>query len=245
MRGLTGSQTAELAKVTQPTISKIECGYMVASPDVLDRILVALSATRTQKHELHQMLDAVAESVRLVRGTPAPLADHLTIVTREQAAHTIRCFQPVIVPPMLHTTNYARHITAHIPWLTNHSAEVIALTVERQSLLYRFDRGNFEFVLTDTALCPHGCPPELVAEQHDRLLSLATIPYISIRLLPADAEHRPLPWCAFTIYDDASVATTTFTGEALTTDPHDITTYTDAFAKLSAAARDLTGGETP
>ncbi|MET9904320.1 Scr1 family TA system antitoxin-like transcriptional regulator [Streptomyces sp. NPDC006446] len=163
--GLTGAVLAQQAGVGQPTVSKVENGRMVPRRDVLDRLSGALGLDASVVAELRVTLAEVesAPSVgadETLAGLSASADAVVDLAVRE--ARLVRSFQCVVLPAMLQSAEYARHVFASTPGVE--AAEVgkaVAARVERQSVLYEPGRESV-FVVTEGALrtWTAGSPPK-------------------------------------------------------------------------------------
>ena len=103
----------------------------------------------------------------------------------EASAHIVRQYEPLLVPGLLQTEDYAREILRHA---YASSEPVIERRVDarkaRQELLERDDQPQLFFILDEAAIrrCVGG--PEIMGRQLDRLTELADRDRISIQILP-------------------------------------------------------------
>jgi hypothetical protein len=114
----------------------------------------------------------------------------------ENAAATIRTFQPIVVPGVLQTEAYAEAI---LRLFTGHGDEALLqkrldARLTRQRLLFGRDPApEMTFVLDETVLRRRVGSRQVMAAQLDHLMSLALCPNIHMRVLSLDAgEHRGL-----------------------------------------------------
>ncbi|WP_307071760.1 Scr1 family TA system antitoxin-like transcriptional regulator [Streptomyces sp. B3I8] len=116
--GLTGAALAQRAGVGQPTVSKVETGRMVPSLDVLDRLLGALGLDESTAREVRDLLAAVATAAD--SGQPADNGAPVGAAVDEEvrSARLVRSFQCVILPAMLQSAEYARHVFEGVPGST-------------------------------------------------------------------------------------------------------------------------------
>ncbi|HEX3921764.1 MAG TPA: helix-turn-helix transcriptional regulator [Streptosporangiaceae bacterium] len=84
--GTTGKQLADVARVSQPTISKIETGRILPSLDVVERIVTALGAGPDAGGSLRD---------ELVRGTPTAPARQVPVPAPGAATLTVQLTAPV------------------------------------------------------------------------------------------------------------------------------------------------------
>ncbi len=140
--GLTGAVLAQRAGVGQPTVSKIETGRMVPSRDVLDRLLDALGLDESASHEVRELLaDVVAAED--VEPTAVYVAEATTVDEEVRSARSVRSFQCVVLPAMLQSAEYARHVFESAPHATPEAVgRAVAARVDRQSVLYEPGRSR-------------------------------------------------------------------------------------------------------
>ena len=102
----------------------------------------------------------------------------------EREARTLRWYEPAFVPGLLQTEAYARAALA-IGWLSAGGVEQrVASRMERQALLDR-DPALQLFVVLDEMVIRRLCGSrEVMAEQLERLVSLAERPNVNLRIVP-------------------------------------------------------------
>ncbi|MFC5829515.1 helix-turn-helix domain-containing protein [Nonomuraea insulae] len=103
----------------------------------------------------------------------------------EQQADTLRLWQPLIVPGMLQTPEYARAIFCGKPATIPEEVEQnVAARMERQRVLYR-DNGPTVWVILDEVVLGRPIGSETVmAEQMAYLAAMDEHPRINVRVLP-------------------------------------------------------------
>jgi Domain of unknown function (DUF5753) len=160
------------------------------------------------------------------------------IAALEASATLIRNCQ-LMVPGLLQTAEYARHALA----LANVTgkrdlAAAVAARVRRQDVLYDGAK-IFEYVLPETALRFRlREDPGLMRAQADRLISLDSLPNVSIAVLPFSVPAPALP-AAFVIYEipgEPVALVETLTDEVLMGDEREVNVYRETFARLQSAA---------
>jgi transcriptional regulator with XRE-family HTH domain len=239
--GLTGAALAQRAGVGQPTVSKVENGRMVPSFDVLDRLSRALGLDESTAGEVRELLAAVEVAV----GTgPAPEEDvsaSLVVDDAVRGARLVRSFQCVVLPAMLQSAEYARHVFLASPGL---DAEVVgravAARVERQSLLYE-PRRESVFVLTEAVLRTWPAAPSLMLAQLDRLLAVESLDTVRLGVIPWRRPVPVLPRHGFTLCDRRAVVVEGFPSERVSTEADDLAFHEEMFGRFEDAA--VFGGE--
>jgi transcriptional regulator with XRE-family HTH domain len=163
------------------------------------------------------------------------------IAALEASAKVIRNTQHVI-PGILQTAEYARHALE----LANVSGQsdvttAVANRMRRQEALYDSAR-RWEYVLPEAALCARlSSDPVVTRAQADRLLSLDTLPNISIAVLPFSTPWPvwPAPFVLYEVPGEPLVVIEYLTGEVTIGEERQVAMYREAFTRLREAA--LTG----
>jgi transcriptional regulator with XRE-family HTH domain len=239
---LSGEALGRRIGASQSKVSRIELGQLVPSTYDVERWGKATRASAGQQAELLELVEAVTtEAVawrrQLRRGLVALQRETAQL---EASAGTIREFRPLLIPGLLQTPAYARAVyeamhTAGRPDIT----EAVAARMNRQAILYSEDK-RFEFVLTEAGLRWRLGPPELMLAQLDRVGTAATLPNVSLGIVPLGAEVPVWHSHGFVAFDDRRggpvVHVETLTSAVNVRSPDDVGRYLEAFARLQAAA---------
>ncbi|GAA2914097.1 helix-turn-helix transcriptional regulator [Streptomyces mexicanus] len=233
--GLTGAVLAQRAGVGQPTVSKIETGRMVPSRDVLDRLLDALGLDESASHEVRELLaDVVAAED--VEPTAVYVAEATTVDEEVRSARSVRSFQCVVLPAMLQSAEYARHVFESAPHATPEAVgRAVAARVDRQSVLYEPGRESV-FVITEAVLRTWPGSPALMLAQFDRLLAVESLSTVRLGVVPWRRPVPVLPRHGFTLCDRRAVVIETFDSERVSTDAAEVAAYEQTFARFERAA---------
>lgn len=242
--GLSGRDIAGKLKVAQTSVSRMERGLRVPTMSEIDTWVNAVGASEETHTRLARLAEAAYTEVstwRTMLRDNAHLQDH--IGNLEEQAHLLRSFEPILVPGLLQTPEYARRViqVADVTGTQDHEAAV-ARRMQRQEILYSPGR-RFEFLITEGALraMPPG-PPAILVAQMDRIASLATLENVTIGLLSFDRVIREaIGWSEFAIYaeveDGESCAFAEVTHAELTiSDPRDVEIYTAVMDRLARNA---------
>ncbi len=217
-------------------MSKVENGRMVPSADVLGRLSRALDLDESTAREVGDLLAAVeaAPDNVEVAADEAPAGAVLDEAVR--SARLVRSFQCVVLPAMLQTAEYARHVFDSAP---NSSPEAVgravAARVDRQSLLYEPVRDSV-FVLTEAVLRTWPGDPALMLAQFDRLLAVESLSTVRIGVIPWRRAVPVMPRHGFTLCDRRAVVVETFRGEHVLDDSAEVAAYEKTFSRFEQAA---------
>ncbi|MEU9136256.1 helix-turn-helix transcriptional regulator [Streptomyces sp. NPDC048404] len=237
--GLTGAVLAQRAGVGQPTVSKVENGRMVPSRDVLDRLTGALSLDVSAVSELRMALAEVesapsAGTQETLAGLSASADAVVDLAVR--GARLVRSFQCVVLPAILQSAEYARHVFASTPGAdVGEVGKAVAARVERQSVLYEPGRESV-FVVTEGVLRTWPGSPALMLAQLDRLLAVESLTTVRFGVIPWDRPMPVMPRHGFTLCDRETVVVETFRDERAEKDLDVFASYEGTFAQFEGAA---------
>jgi transcriptional regulator with XRE-family HTH domain len=239
--GLSGADLARLLNTNQPRISRIETGRTVPSVDDVRAWAEATQATPEEVADLGDLVRRLATETTSWR-----ILHRLGLTQRqreigelERAATAISTFQPTMVPGLLQIADYARRVMAQgNPSSQADLAEAVAQRIERQTVLYD-QRKRFEFIITEGALRWRPGPPELMAAQLDRLVSVASLPNVSLGVLMLHQEAPDAylhPFVIFELDDDALITVETLSAELQINEPQEMEVYRRTLERYRGAA---------
>jgi len=240
--GLTGADLARLLDTNQPRVSRIETGRSVPS---VEDVRAWAEATHATPEELDQLGDLVRRLA--TQATSWRILHRLGLTQRqreiaelEREATAILVFQPTMVPGLLQIADYARRVMAQgNPSSQTDLAGAVAQRMERQTILYD-QRKRFEFIITEGALRWRPGPPELMAAQIDRLVSVASLPNVSLGVLLLDQEAPDAylhPFVVFELDDDTLITVETLSAELQVNEPQEIQVYRRTLERYRSAAQ--------
>ncbi|MEU2929395.1 helix-turn-helix transcriptional regulator [Streptomyces sp. NPDC007251] len=234
--GLTGAVLAQRAGVGQPTVSKVETGRMVPSLDVLDRLSRALGLDESTGREVRDLLAAVVAAADAGSAADDSAATGTTVDEEVRSARLVRSFQCVVLPAMLQSAEYARHVFESAPHSTPEGVgRAVAARVDRQSVLYEPGRESV-FVLTEAVLRTWPGTPALMLAQLDRLLAVESLSTVRLGVIPWRRPVPVLPRHGFTLCDQRAVVVETFDSERVSTDAAELAAYQETFDRFERAA---------
>jgi transcriptional regulator with XRE-family HTH domain len=234
---MTLAQLASVVGISVPNLSKYENAKIMPSAAVVERLADALGASGYVKAELVDQATTLQRELHAWRALHRPgfRRRQEEIQRAEASATTIRLYQPHLVPGLLQTAEYARHVLAGKRG-TENLADAIASRVERQAALYDESK-RFEFVITEGALRWRLCPTPVLLAQLDRIASLSTLANVSVGIIPWSADMTQAPrGNMFCLFDESFVLVETMTAELTLREEADIDFYLRAFATLSELA---------
>nr|WP_260407676.1 helix-turn-helix transcriptional regulator [Planomonospora venezuelensis] len=229
--GLTQSKLASRAGFALGTISMAETGRRPPTEDFARRCDEALGVDGALIR-IKEMIDNV--SARL----PAWFRPWAEI---EQTAEVLRTWEPLIVPGLLQTEEYARALFSGEPRVSAGGVERdVAARMERQRILEREDPPMLWVVLDEGVLgrCIGG--DAVMAAQLGRLLEAAELPHVTVQVLPFEAGSTVGLLGGFVIAQVRGLANTAYmesAGQGQVTDrPDDVADITTKYEAIRAEA---------
>lgn len=132
---------------------------------------------------LRTVILAMAKFARMRDGGPVKVW-FVGWVDAEEKAHTLRIWQPIIVPGIVQTPPYARELFAAMGMNGDQVSEYVQSRLSRQAILDRADPPSVVIVLDELALHRLIGTPEVMCEQLEHLLELSKRPNVHIHILP-------------------------------------------------------------
>ena len=237
--GITGGQLAGRVGMSQSKISKIETGRLVPSVEDVDRLANALRASDDVKAALLDQATTLHSELHAWRALHRPSCRRRQEEIREaeKTATEIRLFQPAVVPGLLQTAEYARHVLIVGRFTgVEDVADSVASRVARQAVLYDESK-QFWFVVTEGALRWRLCPSRVLLAQLNHIASLSTLANVQIGVIPWSAHVPARQTNQFCIFDYRMVLVETLTAELTLKEEQDIASYRSVFSVLEEHAQ--------
>lgn len=237
---LTGRQLAAAYDWHPSKISKIEGGKQTPSEDDIEAWVRGCGHPELAAEliaSLRTLEGQYVEFRRMFRAGQRATQDAIAEIEAE--SQTVRNFENVFVPGLLQTPEYARYRLAESLeeiGAADDIDEAVGARMQRQQVLYRPSK-RFHFVITEAVLRYRLCPPDVLAGQLDRLVSLTTLTTIKFGVIPFERQLSVAPVHGFYIYDDRVVHVEHLTAELKLSQPSEIATYLTFFDRLAEAAR--------
>ena len=243
---LTQEQTAREMDWSLSKIIRIETGATGISPRDLKALLRLYGVTDSEH------VDAFLALARAARERPwwsayrdvAP-PSLLQLIECESAAAVIRQFETMFVPGILQTEDYAQAVIQDYYDERPSSDKLRALVelrVRREELLDRANPPPFQFVLDEAAVRRLVGGSRVMQRQLRRLIELADVPHITVKLIPFSAGLHPGMKGPFEIIeltdptDRDIVFLESSHGDIFSDNPEDTLTYRENFERLVRAA---------
>jgi transcriptional regulator with XRE-family HTH domain len=264
--GLTQREVASRVGWSQSKVVFLETARRSAKPGDVAAWAQALGLRAEEAEELVQRAErAQAEVVnwrRALREGPAGL-DGLQRewAALERLARTFREYQPLLVPGLLQTAEYARRAFLAEEPDRDDIGVAVAARLERQTILYEPSH-SFEFLLSEAALRWRVGPQPVHVAQLDRIQQVATLSNVHLGVIPMDVEAAIWRYHPFVMLEDLRdeegadeddlVLAETLSYNVFVRDEETVERYRQAFRRLQGvaltgepAARILRAAQTP
>ncbi|MPZ64710.1 MAG: helix-turn-helix domain-containing protein [Pseudonocardiaceae bacterium] len=240
--GLSLSAASELVGMSRAKLGHMETGRQQQDPDDMARLLAAYQATQRDIDRLTSLTGRADEATWW-----APWAhvvpDWLkTFVGLEGLAEREFVFEPVIIPGLLQTEDYARAATADTPRVRpDHGERFVGFRMARTRRLRDLDRPlHLHAVIAEGALRLRVGTPELRHAQLEHLIAMSDLPNVTVQVIrPEDGLHSAFTG-QFVVLDFGNVRSIGYTelhdGAVYVQDPDQVLSYTMAAENLQRVA---------
>ncbi|MFF7467956.1 Scr1 family TA system antitoxin-like transcriptional regulator [Streptomyces sp. NPDC008092] len=236
---LTGPQLAQRLGWPHSKIYKLENGRQTATPEDL-RAWADGVGQPDAFDELDTRLKGFESHIRSWRRQLAaghkPVQDSWNLeIDRSRA---IYAWEESVIPGMLQTADYARHIFLRYADLQNSVRDTDAAVrsrMKRQEWLYQAGR-KLHALVWEAALRALVCPPAVLASQLDRLAGIIGMDTVELGIVPLGAPLKIPTANGFWVLDDRLVIAEDWHAELWLDDADSIALYWKVWKTLSESA---------
>ncbi|MEU4350158.1 helix-turn-helix transcriptional regulator [Streptomyces sp. NPDC023838] len=238
--GLTARELASRAGWHESKCSRIENGRTAPSYDDLRTYTLHCDA-EDQTADLiataRNIEGTYVEWRRLERAGLKRVQESVTPLF--ERTRRFRTYQSWVVPGLLQTAAYTRAVLATVTALRDVPGDLdaaVAVRMDRQRVLHTGNH-RFAMLVEEWVLRTVIGDGEIMAGQLDRLIALASLPSVSLGIVPLGVQRGGgWPVESFTMYDDEQVNVELVSAHLTVTQPGEIAEYAKAFTELSAIA---------
>lgn len=155
-----------------------------------------------------------------------------------QRTRRFRSYSSWLVPGMIQTQPYTTAALQAIQrrrGLVDDVADAVAARMERQRVLYEGDR-RFAFLVEESVLRAGIGGAEVMSGQLGHLISVASLPNVSLGVVPMKPDRTRWPAEGFWLFDSTQVNVELISGYLTITQPSEVAMYAETFAELAALA---------
>src|SRR6266571_6109961 len=192
-KGKSGDAVAAALKWSPSKISRYERARTGLQPREVERLLDYYEITGSRRALLLALAEDAAQKGWWEEFADALSADYQQFIGLEHEASSIAIWHVDVVPGLLQTEAYARHIIRSYsqiePVAPGMIERLVKVRMQRQQVLNR-EPGLQLTVVLDESLLKRRIGDELVMfEQLERLVHEADRPNVTLQILPLDAQH--------------------------------------------------------
>jgi len=245
-RELTQEQVAKAMDWSLSKMNRIEKAKTGISTNDLKALLPLYGITDQERTEELLALARASRQTPWWRGygdvAPATL---LALIDYESAASAISQFEPMFVPGILQTEEYALAVL-RVSYGEGSPAErvpaLVDLRTRRRDLLTSEGAPAFSFLLDESVIRRPAGSPAVMSRQLLHLASLADLPNVTIRIVPYAAGLHPGMRGAFKVieFDDEPAENVAFLegpqGDFISDDPGETASYLETFGRIARIA---------
>lgn len=207
-QGHTGQDMARLLNWTSSTVSRAETGKRQMSALEVVLYLGVCGATGEVLQESLALVDE-RDDYRL-KVHPDQVPDELrTLIFAESTATAIECYQPLFIPGLAQTAEYARAVFRGFGRFDSAGTDLrVDVRMARKDVLTRINPALCTFFVHENVFRTMVGNPQVMYEQMLQLLFATSRPQCSIRVVPASTGSVGLANGSFSIFryvDDSPV----------------------------------------
>jgi transcriptional regulator with XRE-family HTH domain len=199
-RGYTGIDMATRLNWTHTMLSRAETGKRPMSEL---EVAVYMGLCGVTGHQLHELLELAGEpdDFRL-KPHPRQIPDELrALVFHESTASAIDLYEPIYIPGVTQTPEYARAVFEETGKFEGQGIETrVQIRMGRRDILTRYNPAQCTLWVHENALRSMVGGPQVMAEQMLHLLFASSRPQCSIRVIPTLVGCRGLSNGSFEIF---------------------------------------------
>ncbi|MPZ80428.1 MAG: helix-turn-helix domain-containing protein [Actinophytocola sp.] len=201
--GMSGAAIANYTGWDKSKVSRVESGHIGLSPvDVLHY----LGACQVWAPEAKEML-ALCETAQRklghwLDGHSKWLAESgSSLIFHEATADRSVTYEPLYMPGLLQTADYARVWLARAPSEAAEAAAMVQVRMDRQQVLHRPQRRPFAFFVHEQALRLRVGSAAIMQEQLLHLVLMSNLPHVMLRVVPASAGEQAILGGPFRLFE--------------------------------------------
>ncbi|WP_200306089.1 helix-turn-helix domain-containing protein, partial [Streptomyces adelaidensis] len=202
--GLSGDTAAKLIKAERTRISHIESGRVDVPRNGMYRLLRAYGCPEGAYFE--NLLEMAHESGKgwwgQFRDTIGPAARDLAEL--ESRSHVLRTHEPLLIPGMLQTEDYARAVLGATEADPHRAGRYTQFRLARQRVLTGHPAVTYHAVIHEAALHTHVGGRATMRRQLLRLIEVSRLPNVKVQVYPFEAGNYAAHTQSFVIYGAAA-----------------------------------------
>lgn len=199
-KGVGQRELARMLGIQHANISFWESGKRI--PDVTDvaAILAKLDVTGPERERILDLARHATEPNWLTAGVPGMSPGLAGVLDCERTASTITDWSPLVLPGLLHTSDYARALlSAGLP--ANEAEPRVMMRMARRDVLIRSQPANMIALIHERALDEVMGSPTVQVDQLRHVLTMAERPNVTVQVVQSGQGWHPGMAGPFILFD--------------------------------------------
>lgn len=248
---LTGDQVAKRLKWSASKLSRIENAHTAPRAAEIRKLLALYDVEGSYADDLLALAQEAARKGWWETFSSTLPPEYAALIGMEAEAKSALSWEPLIVPGLLQTAEYAREVTNGYleqidPVPPSETDRRVAARLARQQVLTRDNPLKLSAVLDQSVLQRRFGNPDVMRSQIKQLIELSERDSISLRILPLNGRH-PIGTGSFALFQFGEVHDVThqdvvyienLTGGRYVEEEDEVFRYRRAFDRLSDLALD-------
>lgn len=239
---LTLTDVSARTKISKPKLSHLETGERRQFPADIATVLTACGGAQ---HDIDRLtsLAGLADTTTWWGAWSDVVPDWArTIVGLERLASTEFVFEPLLLPGLMQTPDYARELTGRSSRVRrDHAERVVEFRMERARRLSAEENPlTLHAVVTDHALRLNVGSPEIRRAQYDYLVELAARPNVTFQVVTPECGPHDAITGQFVVLDFEIAQSIAYAelqdGAMYVQHPGEVSTYKESVRSLAAVA---------
>lgn len=230
-------RVAHLVGRSSSHVSRWETGNLTPSEADTATVLAVLGVTGAERERLLELARDALDPNWVAPGVDKQLA---ALAEYERTAHTIIDVEPLMIPGLMQTVDYARAMMVAFGATRGEADQRATHRAGRQHVLTDTRPVELVAIVGEHALRHTPCPPEVMANQLRHLLKLSGQDNVTLQILPSDSASAPAltgPWVLMEFAKQQPVLHLEHYSASVTlTDPKTAARYREAADTLRQAA---------
>lgn len=192
--GLKQEQLGSRISRSKSHISRWENGRLIPSEADTAQVLQALDIQGAERSRLLELARDALDPNWIAPGVDRQLA---ALTEYERTATAIVNVEPLVIPGLMQTYDYARHVMIEFGATTGDADQRAQIRLGRQHVLTKASAPRFTAIIGEHALRYPLCSDDVMVEQLRHLLKLANLGNVALRVVQLAQPAAPMlagPW---------------------------------------------------
>lgn len=239
--GLKQAEAARRAGVSVGKLSHLETGERQQQPADIAKVLAAYGAAQHDINRLTSLAEVPDESNWWGAWRDVVPDWFGTFVGLERLAVKEFVFEPIVIPGLLQTENYARELScAGSRVRPDHADRVVEVRTGRAQRLSAGNPLQLHAAVNEQAVRLRVGPPEVMREQYEHLIALAERPNVTIQVVVPERGPHEVVSGQFVVLDFEKARSVAYTevqdGAMYVQHPGEVDTYRESTRSLEEVA---------